>query len=87
MRAIRQLATLPRLLRAGFALLALGLAADGAYHVAIGGAASHDVTGGPAQLIHLVVAIGMALSLAGIAVTALTRRTTPPSGAEERRRT
>lgn len=66
--------SLPLMLRVGFAALALGLALDVAYHIAIG-AERHEHAeslGTAALAIHLVVVVGMALSLIGLVSAAFT---------------
>jgi hypothetical protein len=68
-RVGRMLTGLPRPLRPGFAVLAVGLLADLAYHLALGPGAH----AGPGPLvIHGVVIAGMGLSLAGVVVAAVT---------------
>jgi hypothetical protein len=65
----RVVAGIPRPLRTGFAVLAVGLLADLAYHLVLGPGAH----AGPGPLvIHGVVIAGMGLSLAGIAMAAVT---------------
>jgi hypothetical protein len=67
-RAGRLVAALPRPLRAGFAVLAVGLLADLAYHL-VPAAGGHA---GPGPLVtHGVVIVGVGLSLAGIAISAV----------------
>lgn len=84
MSALRQhWMALPGAMRAGFGVLVLGLLADAAYHMAFGIEPSHQASGAVPLAIHGLVGFGMALTLVGIASTALTRRrrsSTPEGG-------
>jgi hypothetical protein len=82
---LRLAGSLPLLLKAGFTLLAAGLIIDVAYHLLPRADHTHELGLG-AQLIHLLVFAGMALSLAGIAWSAVRRpvlRAADPEGRRE----
>jgi hypothetical protein len=63
----------PPMLRAGFTVLVLGLMLDIAYHIAIGPNEDGHL-GTAAVVIHVVVFVGMALTLLGVAATAWSHR-------------
>jgi hypothetical protein len=70
---------LPGAMRLGFAVLALGIGADLAYHVAFGIQPQHDHASEAAPFaIHMIVVAGMALTLVGVVVTALDHRHRSP---------
>jgi hypothetical protein len=72
---LRHWRALPGAMRLGFGVLVLGLLADAAYHAAFGIEPSHhDAHAGVPLAIHGLVAVGMGLTLVGVASSALVRR-------------
>lgn len=65
---------MPRLLRAGFAVVAAGLVADVAYHAAGAGGSWGGLAG------HLLTLAGMLVVVAGLFITAVRARSAPPHG-------
>ncbi|HYG71392.1 MAG TPA: hypothetical protein VEC15_03775 [Actinomycetota bacterium] len=71
---------LPGAMRLGFAVLALGLGADLAYHLAFGIEPSHHDHASEAVplAIHMIVVVGMALTIVGVIGTAFDHRRRSP---------
>ena len=81
MNALRRIwRGLPGAMRLGFAVLALGLGADLAYHLAFGIEPQHHDHASEAVpfAIHMSVVAGMALALVGVVGTALDHRRRSP---------